>query len=297
MAEQLPHGQEDSMSILLRYQGPSVEDGSMDVYAAAANMIAFSDYVVAATHKVYGEQAQVRAEVNAFQRGSFSTDLSFQVATLGAAFFGNSPDLAGVLTAVKQSLELFTFLKGKEPSKVEHRDDRSVNVTSNNGAVIVVNLESLQLTLDEGAAKAAGRFVAEALSKSGIEQIEISSAGKKLTEVTKANAVYFGPVEGQEMPVTEQELQMGLVIEQPSFKDGTSTKWTLWDGENSMQFVMEDEAFIARVDAGERFGKGDILVCDVRITQTKQNSKLKIKRVILKVIDHKVGEEQTHMGF
>ena len=42
--------EERGMSILLRYQGPAVDDGTMNVYDAAANMVAFSNFVVAATH-------------------------------------------------------------------------------------------------------------------------------------------------------------------------------------------------------------------------------------------------------
>jgi hypothetical protein len=41
-------GEERGMSILLRYQGPAVDAGAMNVYDAAANMVAFSNFVVAA---------------------------------------------------------------------------------------------------------------------------------------------------------------------------------------------------------------------------------------------------------
>jgi hypothetical protein len=40
---------------------------------------------------------------------------------------------------------------------------------------------------------------------------------------------------------------------------------------------------------------GDILVCDVRFTQTKQGQKLKIERAIVKVHDHRAGNEQSEM--
>jgi hypothetical protein len=45
---------DSGMSLVLRYSGPGVESGSMDVYEAAANMMAFSDFIVAAAHAVYG---------------------------------------------------------------------------------------------------------------------------------------------------------------------------------------------------------------------------------------------------
>lgn len=280
------------MTILLRYQGPSVDDGTMNVYDVAKNMVAFSDYVVAATHRVYGEDVEVRAEVNAFQRGSFMTDLVFHVAGIGATFLAIAPDVGSVVTAVKESLELFVFLKGEAPSKVERRDDRSVHVTNNNGNVTQVNIESLQITLDEKTAKAAGVFIGEALSKPGVSKVEITSEGKQVARATDNEALFFHPIT-DESPVIEQTVKMGLVIEVPSFKE--SNKWIMWDGESSLRFAMEDEDFIARIDSGEPFRKGDILICDVRVTQTKSGGQLKIQRAVVKVHDHKPGEEQTEL--
>ncbi len=295
MEEDLKGALERDMSILLRYTGPSVDDGTMNVYDAAANMVAFSDFVVSAAHKIYGDNTVVSADVQGFRKGSFSTDLAFHLAGAGASLLSLSPDPGTVIAAVKESLELFTFLRGEAPTKIEHRDDRSVNVTNNNGTVVTVNIESLQLTLDEKAAKAAEKFIGDALSKPGVNQIEISSDGKEVTRATKGDAQYFHPIEASEETVTEQTVRMGLVIEEPCFKDGTGHRWTMWDGETSLQFAMHDEDFVARVDAGERFGKGDILICEVRITQTKAGSKLKIQRTILKVHDHKIAHSQQEM--
>lgn len=280
------------MSILLRYQGSSVDDGSMNVYDVAKNMVAFSDYVVASTHQVFGEGVEVRAEVNAFQRGSFITDLIFHVAGIGATVLASAPDIGSVVTAVKESLELFIFLKGEAPSKVEHRDNRSVHVTNNNGNVTQVNIESLRITLDEKTAKAAGVFIGEALSKPGVSKVEITSDGKPVAQAVDTQALFFHPIP-DETPVVEQTVKMGLVIEVPSFKE--RNKWIMWDGEASLRFAMEDEDFIARIDRGEAFRKGDILVCDVRVTQTKAGGQLRIQRVVIKVHDHKPGEEQAEL--
>lgn len=281
------------MSILLRYQGPSVDDGTMDVYDAASNMVAFSNYVVTAAHHLYGQDVTVRAEVNAFQHGSFVTDLMFQVVGLGATILTTTPDIGSVVTAVKESFQLFIFLKGRAPAKVEHRDNRSINVTNNDGDIIQVNVESLSITLDEKASKAARQFVGEALSRPGVHQIEITSDGKDVARATSNEARYFHPIE-DETPVVEQIVQMGLMIETPSFKDGK--KWAMWDGENSPLFAMEDESFLARIDNGEPFRKGDTLLCDVRVTQTKVNGSLRIQRAIIKVHDHIVSHEQRDLG-
>ena len=277
------------MSILLRYQGPAVEDGTMNVYDAAANMTAFSDFVVAAAHKIYGEDVQVKAEVTAFKHGSFGTDLLFEVVGAAAAMLPILPDIVSVATTVKESLELYRFLKGEEPQKIENREDNSVNVTNNSGNIIVINRPSLQLTLDPKAGKAAAQFIGEALSKAGVDSIDISSDGVKIVQATTNDAIYYHPI-GDEDTVTESVTRMGLVIETLSFKDGN--KWRMWNGAESLLYAMEDEDFVGRVNSGEAFRKGDILICEVRVKQTKAGGALKLQRAIIKVHDHKVGPDQ-----
>lgn len=281
------------MSILLRYQGPAVEDGTMNVYDAAANMTAFSDFVVAAAHKIYGEDVHVKAEVTAFKHGSFGTDLLFEVVGVAAAILPMLPDIVSVATTLKESLELYRFLKGEEPQKIEFRDDNSINVTNNSGNIYVINRPSLQLTMDPKAGKAAAQFIGEALSKAGVNQIEISSDGTKIAQATKDEAQYYHPI-GDEDTLTETVTRMGLVIEMPSFKDGN--KWRMWNGAESLLYAMEDEDFIRRINSGEPFRKGDILICDVRVKQTKSGGALKLQRAIAKVHDHKVGLDQPPLN-
>ncbi|WP_369970210.1 hypothetical protein AB8E26_09385 [Stenotrophomonas rhizophila] len=263
----------------------------MNVYAAAANMVAFSNYVVAATKQLYGD-FEVKAEVMAFQHGSFETDLIFKVIGLGATVLTTPPDVRSVLTAVKESVNLFKFLKGQPPQKVEHTDQSSnVTVTNVSGNVIIVQTESLNLTMDEKAGKAAAQFIGEALSKPGVRNIEIQSEGQKIAAATQEEAPYFHAIV-DETPIVEQTVEMGLTIHEPSLRDGSGHKWTMWDGEASLQYAMEDENFIATIDNGEFFRKGDVLIYDVKFTQTRAGSKLKIQHTILKVHDHKDGCNQ-----
>ena len=174
-----------------------------------------------------------------------------------------------------------------------HNDNHSVNVTNNSGNVIVVNTPALHLTLDRKAGEAAAQFIGEALSKPGVNQIEIASDGKALVQATKDEAQFYHPIGGEDT-LTESVVRMGLVIESLSFKDGN--KWKMWNGAESLGYAMEDEDFIGRVNNGEAFRKGDILICDVRVKQTKSNGALKLHRAITKVHDHKTGLEQQPLG-
>jgi hypothetical protein len=288
------HEEERGMSILLRYEGPAVDDGTMNVYDAAANMTAFSDFVVVAAQKIYGEGVQVKAEVTAFQHGSFGTGLLFEVIGAAATMLPMLPDVVSVATTVKESLELYRFLKGEEPKKVEYHEDNSVHVTNNSGNILVINRPSLQVTLDTKAGKASAQFIGEALSKAGVDSISISSEGVKLAQATAADAPYYHPI-GDEDTVTESVTRMGLVIEMLSFKEGN--KWRMWNGAEALMYAMEDEDFRERVNRGEAFRKGDILICDVRVKQTKAGGVLKLHRSIIKVHQHTGASTQPPLGF
>lgn len=283
------------MPLLLRYKGPAVDDGTMDVYEAAANMVAFSNYVVLAAKRVYGEQVEVRAEVQGFQEGSFITDLLFHVAGAGATIWSAYPvsDVKGVLTVVRESLGLYRFLKGEAPRKTEHVNDNHVQVTNNNGQIINVQADSLFLTLDPKAGKAAEQFVHKALSKPGFSGIEVSSEDAQVVSATSAEAAFFRPI-GVDTEITDQTVKLALTIEKPSLKDGDD-KWHMWDGDQSSAYQMEDKEFLARIDHGEPFRKGDVLECDVRIVQTTGPGGLKTRRSITMVRHHHQRGEQSSM--
>jgi len=283
------------MSMMLRYAGPTVDDGRMDVYDVAANMTAFSEYVVVAAHAVYGDQVEVRAEVTAFTHGSFGTDLLFHLAGAGAAIWSVSPDLGGLLTTVKESLGLFRFLKGEPPAAVTHVDHRTAHVTNNNGQFTVVQIESLTVALDPKAGIAAEQFVGKALSRAGVDCVAISSSVDELVAVERGEAHFFKRLSADQT-VTDAVVEMALTIEMPGFREGL--KWRFSDGDRTFAATVDDPEFLARVDAGEAFRKGDTLLCDVRVVQTQAvGGGLTVDRTIIRVRRHSIRPDQPDLPF
>ena len=149
----------------LRYEGPAVESGLMDVYEASANMIAFSEFVIEAAKIAYGPTVEARAEVAGFTKGSFVTDVVFNVAGASATVF-SAVDAKTLWSMVKGSLELWKHLKGNPPSKVEEYNN-SLVVTNNHGQIHQTNIQSLTLVYSEKGSENAQRFIHDALQKSG----------------------------------------------------------------------------------------------------------------------------------
>lgn len=164
-------------------------------------------------------------------------------------------------------------------------------VTNQGGKVIVVNTPSLSLTLSEKGGQTVSSFVGDALKDGkGLQTVSIEHDGKPLVEATENDAGYFHRIDVDRL-LFEGETKQGLMIETPSFKDGN--KWRFFDGQSTMAIAIEDADFLQRVDDGEAFHKGDVLIAMVRWTQYRSGAQLKTERAIVRVIDHleRVGDQ------
>lgn len=260
----------------------------MDVYAASSNMIAFSEFMVAAVKATYGDAADARAEVAGFGRGSFITDLVFNVGGPAATMFSVfSPE--HLTSLIKEAFDLWKHLQGNPPAAIDQSGQNNVTVTNNSGQVIQVQTDTLNLVFSEKGADSVGRFVREALAQEGVSRVELGSAGKPIAGANASEAEYFVPV-AKEAPVSQNVVTMALILVAPVFQDGN--KWRFSDGGNTFSAAILDEGFINRVNNGERFGKGDVLQVELSIKQTRTGSRITVDRQVLRVLEHREAGQQ-----
>jgi hypothetical protein len=81
------------------------------------------------------------------------------------------------------------------------------------------------------------------------------------------------------------------LIESLTFKD--DDKWDVHDGVATFHASIEDPEFLAKIDAGERFGKGDVLLVDLRKVQSVDGGKLSTESTIVKVWEHRHPLQQS----
>lgn len=272
----------------LKYSGPSVDAGLMDVYQASANMIAFSEFMVVAAKSAFGEQIVAKAEVAGFGRGSFLTNLVFNFVGYAAPIFtAFTPE--ELLKITNEAFELWKHLKGSPPKGMASMENNTIAVTNNNGQIIQVQNQTINLVFNEKAAEAVKQFVQDPLSRGGIDSLEIGSDNGFVAQVRQDEAYCFGAVSPSES-ITDATIPMTLIIEAPVFKDGN--KWRFSDGQNSFYANILDLEFLSSVDKGEQFGKGDFLRVDLRITQDRSGIKINTERAVIKVHEHKRAHQQ-----
>lgn len=276
---------------LIRYSGYALEDGKMDVYRASENMIAFSEFMDAAVKVAYGNAAEAKTEVSGFKHGSFTTSMVVTVAGQAATIFTSlSPDQ--LWSVVKGAFDLWKFLKGLAPKSVQNNGN-TCTVTNNYGEVIQIKTESFNLVMNEKASESVARYIGRGLAPDGFESLEIvGNNGQSTLTVSKAESIGFKKVTSENI-VSDNESRMIVHIVAAVFQDGN--KWRLSDGERTFSAAILDGNFLATVDGGARFGKGDVLDVDMRIVQNLDGMKTSIERFILKVHRHLTPQEQQQL--
>ena len=282
---------DNEAKLTLKYNGRAVEEGRLNVYEAAATMLAFSEFVTEAGRVVFGPKVEIKAQVEGFRSGSFLTDVLFQVAGPALPLLANG-EIGEVLKTIKTAFELWKHLRGVPPKEVK-QIEQNVSVTNHDGKVIVVNAQSLQLVMSDKGSEAVERFVGAQLNMQDLDSVEILKGRQKLAAASRSEAAYFRSVAAT-LPVTDNTFEYALTVEAPVFKEGN--KWRFSDGGSSFFADIEDDEFLHRVNAGEPFAKGDALRVLMRIEQERRGAELTTNRRIMKVMEH-IRQQPTQRLF
>lgn len=282
---------EEQSHLSLRYHGGEADQGQMGYYDTAASIIAFGDLVGELSRTLYGEKAYIRTTVEGAKQGSFGIDFIMQFGGVLATIMSGPTSPKDIWEVIKQSFEAWKFLDGKPPAKVERNGDQ-YGLTNVHGDVEYFN-QNVYLTINnEKASDAIEQFVRKPL-ESGKSKLnfEHKEFGEQLV-VSDKEAYAFTNVVAENL-ITEQSIEMALTVESAVFKEGN--KWRFSDGQTTFNAPIEDDAFVERIDNGERFGKGDILIVDLYISQSDRKGRLITERTVKQVKEHRIPGQQKNL--
>lgn len=281
---------QSTAQLSLKYHGKAVDEGRLNVYEAAATMLAFSEFVTEAGRIVFGPKVEMRAQVEGFRQGSFLTDMMFQLVGPAIPLLA-SVDMGEVIKTLKSAFDLYKHLKGSPPKEVSQvNNTQSVNITNQDGKVINISINSLHLVMSDRGTEAVERFVQTQLNTEDLDGVEILKGRKTLASATRSEAAYFRSV-ATTLPVTDNTFEYALTVEAPVFKEGN--KWRFSDGGSSFFADIEDPDFIHKVNAGESFAKGDVLRVKMRVEQERRGSELTTNRTVISVLEH-IRQQANH---
>lgn len=287
----------------IKYDGPALAHHQMDVRELAPALIALSELLEHANKAAFPDADNVRVEVQGnFKAGSFGIDLiavqspvqqivsllSGPESTAAANLSGILSGLGLLIGAGGGLIGLIKWLRGRKPSKISPLGDKVIFELTD-----VETKETFEVDLITGklyqsrVVRQSLAKVVKPLERPGIEVFACGKDGKTEAAVTSDERAWFDMAasEAEVVSVTVRE-NVVLEIESAVFKD--DNKWRFHDGAASFFAEIADIEFIKRVNAGEkRFGKKDVLIADLKITQTVTDNGLKQEFLVDRVHAHK----------
>jgi hypothetical protein len=284
------------------YDGPALAEHRMDVRDLAPALVAMADLFTAANRVLNGDAADVRVEVKgSFRAGSFNIELIFvqqflsqlrdMFAGSSATAVANAWTILGVLGCVGAGgvIGLLRALRGRRAHRVESLGE-NVRIWITDTESIEVEDQVVRLWRSQSVRIALQKTLSP-LAREGITSFGIVRDTQVELAIDDAELPVFEASMSEGEVVTDHVVRKVLLIESVVFKDGN--KWRVHDGQYPFFASLEDEAFLARINAGERFGKGDVLVVDLRQIQTVEAGALKTDNHIVKVLEHRAPLQQS----
>lgn len=290
-----------SVHFSIKYDGPALASHQMDVRELAPALIALSNLLEEANRAAFPDSDEVRVQIKGnFKGGSFGVDLvalqsiTDQIVTmLSGPRATAAANLFAILTGVGLLgagglIGVIKWLAGRKPSTIRLDGDKTVFEINETETI-----ETFEVDLVAGRLYQS-RLVRQSLAKvmkplerDGVDFFACGRDGNTETVVTKAEVPFFELAAGAADVVSDSVSERVLLqIESAVFKE--DNKWRFNDGATSFFAEISDKDFLARIESGlERFGKGDVLIVDLRRVQSITDNGLKLEYSVEKVHEHK----------
>ena len=280
------------------FEGPAFVEHTMEVRDLAPALLALGQAFDRANGVLNGDRASVSLSIRATRPGSFELVLFFEQVIEGAGdiltgdLFTSAANLTQIIIGVPTlGVGLFALVKrlrGKKPNIGPQEPDGVVFEAEN--IRIVVPTEVARLYSDKPIRDQLEAFV-RPLGKAGVEKVVFRQNQTELESVRREEVEYFKAepesADKTEYIIPSQHLQIASLV------FGQKGKWRLSDGANVHWYAMEDKDFATAIQQGRRFGITDILVCEVLMTQWRDETrKLRLEYSVMRVLQHITPGEQ-----
>ncbi|MEN5418302.1 hypothetical protein ABE543_03285 [Stenotrophomonas sp. TWI169] len=282
------------------YDGRALASHQMDARDLAPALMAMADLLDASVKALHGDKAKAKVNVRgSFQTGSFNIDFVTAVDLIKAIrdiFAGENATAIANTLAILGALG-FVYAKGRSSLAstlkwIRGRSVSQVTMTEEGRAVIKCDDEYLEveqdvliLLRDRNVRRALDRVLAP-LDQDGIEVFAVGINQDIDLIVLDSERMYFATPSGEDILLIEDVRTMAFSIVSLAFKE--ENKWRLSDGSSTISARILDQAFLAGVNTNDiSFSKGDVLICEVKVTQWQTDSGAKTDYDVIKVLDHR----------
>lgn len=265
----------------ITYDGPDLRSGRMPVRHLAPALLALGEVFTEASLTIHPDRPPVSLDIHATATGSFEVGLIVaSPETWDHAVDLLTSDPATAIVQLKEvvvgaGVGLFWLVKWMRKRRVQNVDTTpdpgQVRVVLDDGATIEVPTQTWALSQSISIRRHMTEAVAP-IRTDGVDRILIRSNSEKIELATSDIDAFELPAEPMLQPLIDDTSDMAVSVVSPNFSDG---KWKVSDGESTFWATISDADFLQRINDGEPFRKGDLLVCRMRVVQTQTSEGLR----------------------
>jgi hypothetical protein len=283
------------------YKGKLVEIDSNTLITSLFHMTGAIQEINSELSRESNIKTTMQIKIKTFSGGSFDVHLALVWDIVKdlippTAFAISQVNINTIISTLIGIIKLKHFLKGKKPKEIG-KSGNKITITDNEGNSITVdgrvyNFYNCNFTLNEAVNK---NF--ETLREDpAVEGFELTDKkGKSLLHISKTE--FNGLAQQNELleekikilPPKKTTLHIFKIVFDENYK------WQFFYEGNKISATIEDKGFMKRIDQGEKFSKGDSLICDLEIQQifdSSINTYVNKYYRVLRVLEHKPRPEQ-----
>jgi hypothetical protein len=301
----------------IRYSGPALESGEMDVRDLAPALFALGSLFEEANAVLNGPDTKATLQVrSSFDKGSFVAHLHLGVTWyehIRTFLLGKPKDAKelleilgfyGTLAAgtVKGVLWLIKAIGARKVTGATSLGDGTTNIFIENH--VTINAEDRTWDLYRRRSVIQGfQAIAAPIGRDGVDELQVKHDDEAASEIVKDDlpAIYLMRENSPE-PDLVSESTVTKVYEVITGSKTPEYIWRLWDGETTLSLHIEDQQFFEDISNGKVVvSLGDYLQAEVhsatRIEKGKLKTVTRVKRVLSHVPRKNANESQPRLDF
>lgn len=288
----------------IKYEGKLAQIDSNTLINSLFNITAAIQEINAELNKESNIKTTLQIKINAFSGGSFLVNLQLlrdiaKDLLPPAVFVGAQIDIKTIINVLIQFIKLKLSLKGGKPQEI-HKSGDEVEITNNEGDITIIDKRTYNLYKGNV-------IVNESITKNfetlreddAIDGFKLTDKkGRPFIEIPKKDFNNLIPrnelLEQETKTLNLQKVNLSII--KVVFEE--NYKWEFYYVGNKISTTMEDKSFSEKINRGEKFSKGDALICDLEIDQVfdaGQNTYINKSYRILRVLEHKPRPEQGNL--